>query len=160
MITLTAVTRENYEAILRLTVNENQKDFVASNCRSLVQAAYEPGLNLLAIVEDDQPVGLILYDFDEEMGGWTMSRLMIDQHFQGQGFGKQALREFLKLFDEKYPGEVLYTSAAVDNVVAQKLYENFGFAKEEEFSYEYDGKIYKESKMKRRKEINASPTHT
>jgi len=55
---------------------------------------------------------------------------------------------------------VLYTSAAVDNVVAQKLYENFGFNKEEEFSYEYDGKIYREIKMKREKEIDVSPTRT
>lgn len=118
MIKLEAVTQENYQAVLDLTVAENQKDVVAPNWKSLIQAAYEPEVYVLAIVKSDQPVGLILYDFDVEMVGWTMSRLMIDQHFQNQGLGKQAISEFLKFFDEKYPDETLYTSAEVDNFVA------------------------------------------
>lgn len=148
-LSLQPVTRENYQAILQLKVAENQENWVAPNWKSLVEAAYEPELNLLAVYQDTTPVGLLLYDFDEDMGGWTMSRLMIDQHFQHQGLGKLALEQFLDFFKQHHPDQPLYTSAELDNPVAQLLYLNHGFAKVGQLSYESDGQIFHEVKMRK-----------
>jgi diamine N-acetyltransferase len=92
-------------------------------------------------------VGFILYDFDEELNGWSMSRFMIDVNYQNKGIGKMALQKFLDFFIKKYGHLQLYTSAAVDNQIAAALYEKFGFEKKEEFEYEVSGKKHKEFRM-------------
>lgn len=84
-ISLRPIDRTNYNDCLRLKVSEDQRGYVASNEYSLVQAAYEPQLYPLGIYDDDKMVGFILYDFDEEINGWSMSRLMVDESLQGQG---------------------------------------------------------------------------
>ncbi|MBB2184660.1 GNAT family N-acetyltransferase [Lachnospiraceae bacterium MD1] len=67
-------------------------------------------------------VGFILYDFDEELHGWSMSRFMIDESLHGHGYGKEALKGFIRYFKERYPTEkLLYTSAEVDNIVCPDL---------------------------------------
>jgi len=94
------IDRTNYNECIELSVNENQKRFVAPNQFSLVQAAYESNLYPLAIYNESQMIGFVLYDFDEELNGWSMSRFMIGSSFQNCGFGKQALKQFLLFFKE------------------------------------------------------------
>ncbi len=142
------IDRTNYNECIELSVNENQKRFVAPNQYSLVQAAYEPNLYPLAIYNDSQMIGFILYDFDEELNGWSMSRFMIGSSFQDCGYGKQALKQFLLFFKENYTEvSTLYTSAEVDNKVAIELYKKAGFKEGNIFEYEAGGNHYKEIRM-------------
>lgn len=141
------INRTNYNECIKLSLNEEQGKFVASNIFSLVQAAYEPNLYPLGIYNDNKMVGFILYDFDEELNGWSMSRFMIDVNYQNKGIGKMALQKFLDFFINKYGHLQLYTSAAVDNQIAAALYEKFGFEKKEVFEYEVSGKKHKEFRM-------------
>lgn len=93
-------------------------------------------------------IGFILYDFDEELNGWSMSRFMIGSSFQNCGFGKRALKQFLHFFKENYHGVLkLYTSAEVDNMVAIELYKRAGFKEGNIFEYEAGGIQYKEKRM-------------
>ena len=143
-----SIDRTNYNECIDLNVNDDQKRFVASNQFSLVQAAYEPDLYPLAIYNEEQMIGFVLYDFDEELNGWSMSRFMIDTTFQNCGFGKQALTQFLTYFKKKYPNvHKLYTSAEVDNAVAISLYKKVGFEEGEVFEYEAGGNRYTEIRM-------------
>lgn len=141
------IDRTNYNECIELSLNEEQKMFVAPNIFSLVQAAYEPNLYPLGIYNDNKMVGFILYDFDDELNGWSMSRFMVDVKYQDQGIGKMALQKFIEFFTNKYGHIQLYTSAEVDNEVAIALYEKFGFEKKEVFQYEAGGKVYKEVRM-------------
>lgn len=142
------IDRANYNECIALSVSENQKRFVAPNQFSLVQAAYEPNLYPLAIYNGSQMIGFILYDFDEELDGWSMSRFMIGSPYQNCGFGKQALKQFLLFFKEKYPDVLkLYTSAEVDNITAIELYKRAGFKEGNIFEYEAGGNQYKEMRM-------------
>ena len=70
------IDRSNYNECIELKVSDEQKRFVASNMYSLVQAAYEPNLYPLGIYKDNDIVGFILYDFDDELNGWSMSRFI------------------------------------------------------------------------------------
>lgn len=142
-----AIDRSNYDKCIKLKTSERQKRFVASNLFSLVQSAYEPNLYPLGVYKDNKMVGFILYDFDDELNGWSMSRFMIDEKFQNQGIGKATLQKFIEFFIERYGHVELYTSAEVDNTIAISLYENIGFKKREVFEYEYGGVTYRELRM-------------
>lgn len=141
------INRSNYNECINLKISDNQKKFVASNIYTLVQAAYEPNFYPLGIYKDNDMVGLILYDFDYEINGWSMSRFMIDEKYQNQGIGKIALKKFLEFFVNKYGHLKLYTSAEVDNKVALAMYEKAGFEKKEVFEYEFEGEKYIEHRM-------------
>lgn len=142
------IDNSNYEECINLSVNENQKNFVAPNMFSLVQAAYESDLYPLGIYNKNKMIGFILYDFDYDINGWSMSRFMIDKKHQNKGFGKVALEKFLEFFEKKHGKRELFTSAEVENTVVIKLYENLGFIRQEVFEYEAGGKTYKEIRMK------------
>lgn len=148
-IKLLPITKSNYNDCVALKVREDQMDFVASNAYSLVQAAYESDIDTLGIYVEDRMIGFILYDIDEELKAWSMSRYMIDERYQGKGYGKEALRGFIDFFQSKYPkADQIYTSANVNNPVAIGLYESMGFQKEEVFSYMVQEKTYHEIRMK------------
>lgn len=141
------IDKTNYNTCIMLKVAEQQKDYVASNEFSLVQAAYEEDLYPLAIYDDDEMVGFLLYDYDQELEGWSFSRFMIDINHQNKGYGTIALRKFLEFFHNKFPNEKIYTSVEIDNEIAIKLYEGFGFVKINSFEYKIEEKVYREFRM-------------
>ncbi len=141
------IDKSNYEKCISLKVSEKQESFVAPNTYSLVQAAYEPEMFPLGIYYNDIIVGFILYDYDEEIKGWSMSRFMIDIKHQKQGIGEKSLEAFILFFKKKYKNLPLFTSAEVENTIAINLYEKYGFIKKEEFKYTHDNKVYHEVRM-------------
>ncbi len=146
-IQLKVIDQSNYQECIDLCVSEDQKDYVAPNILSLVQCAYEPDFHPLAIYRGDVLVGFILYDFDLDINGWSMSRFMIGADFQGKGYGRESLSKFLAYFNGRYGNVRLYTSAALDNAIAIGLYEFFGFKRLHNFDYEVKGKLYQETRM-------------
>lgn len=147
-ITLQSINKNNYEVCMNLKVLPSQSSFVATNAYSLLQAAYEDGLYPLAIYDKDKMIGFILYDYDQEIPGWSMSRFMIDANEQHKGYGKVALNTFITYFKEKYPEvNTLYTSAEVENEVAIRIYEQIGFKKLNVFTYEHNHVTYREVRM-------------
>ena len=147
MIEFKPIDRTNYQECIDLSVSEEQKNFVAPNMVSLVQAAYEPDFYPLGVYDEGKMVGFILYDFDYDLKGWSMSRFMVDEKYQNKGIGKKALKEFIHFFIYKHGRLPLYTSAEVDNSIAIGLYEHSGFEKQEEFEYEHGGRTYREIRL-------------
>lgn len=141
------IDKSNYNKCISLKVGENQKNYVASNMYSLVQASYEDGLYPLGIFNEDEMVGFLLYDYDKELNGWSFSRFMIDIKYQNKGFGRMALKKFLEYFHNKFPNESLYTSVEIDNYIAIKLYQKYGFEIKSSFEYTIEDVIYKEFRM-------------
>ena len=146
-IVLKKIDRTNYCDCINLKLNKEQEGFVAPNMFSLVQAAYEPNMYPLGIYKNNKMVGFILYDFDDEINGWSMSRFMVDKNYQNQGIGSVALKKFLEFFKEKIGHNQLYTSAEINNLVATSLYEKMGFIKKENFQYNVDETTYNETRM-------------
>lgn len=141
------IDKSNYNTCINLKVADHQKDYVASNAISLVQAFYEEELYPIGIYNDEEMVGFILYDYDKELEGWSFSRFMIDINHQNKGYGSKALEKFLEFFHNKYEEENLYTSVEIDNEVAMKLYEKYGFNKKDSFEYKIGNTVYKEFRM-------------
>lgn len=141
------IDKSNYNECISLRVGEHQKNYVASNMYSLVQASYEDRLYPLGIFNEDEMIGFLLYDYDEELNGWSFSRFMIDIKYQNKGFGRKALEKFLEYFQSKFPNKSLYTSVEIDNDIAIKLYQKYGFVIKSSFQYAIEDVTYKEFRM-------------
>ncbi|WP_010268296.1 GNAT family N-acetyltransferase [Paenibacillus senegalensis] len=141
MITLRKITLENRRAIFNLEVSDDQRRFVASNLSS-VASCYVLATNgghpfPFAIYSDGQPVGFVMltygitgYDLPSiAHDSYCILRLMIDQHHQSQGYGREAMKnilEYIRTFPAG-PAKYCWISYKADNLPAKKLYESFGF---------------------------------
>ena len=141
------INKSNYWDCMELTIDESQEGFVADNKQSLVEAAYEDGLYTLGIYIEETMIGFVLYDYDETIPGWSMSRFMIDKQFQGKGYGKQAAIAFLEYFKTKHIADKIYISVSLENTVAHKMYSSIGFTEVKEVKYTFRDKQYSEIQM-------------
>jgi len=137
MIGLRKINKDNYSECLKLEVSAEQKNFVASNVFSLAQAwvFYETAYPL-AIYAENRMVGFALYGPEESENGMYMNidRFMIDRQFQRKGYGKQAFAKLIEIIRNDFPYKEIYLSYDPSNIVAEKLYQSFGFTKTGEFS--------------------------
>ena len=141
------ITKENYMECIALKVDESQKHFVADNAQSLAEAAFEDGLYTLAIYHNRTMVGFILYDYDEDIPGWSLSRFMIGKQYQGKGYGKRAALEFIDFFRKNYDADKIYISVSLENAVARQMYGDIGFREIKEIEYTFMGERYREIQM-------------
>lgn len=125
-LSLRAVTKDNYEAVCELNVTEAQKQYVASNLWSLVEAAFNDGYQTRAIYLHDEPVGFFMwvYEHADKISIW---RFMIAQKFQRKNIGRTALQMLLtelKAIKGLTEIEICYYP---QNPVAKDFYASFGF---------------------------------
>ncbi len=64
---------------------------MAPNAVSFAEAHYEPKAWYRAIYADGQPVGFAMLSIDTETPEYFLWRFMIDDRFQGRGYGRAAL---------------------------------------------------------------------
>jgi diamine N-acetyltransferase len=91
VVELREVTGENARAVMLLQVAPSQRGFVAPNAVSLGQAMFEARAWFRAVYADDTPVGFALLDLDRDGAEYTLWRFMIDDRFQGLGYGRAAI---------------------------------------------------------------------
>ena len=96
-VTLREITAQTVRQVVRLSVAENQKNYVAANGMSLSQALFAPEAWYRAIYMGDEPVGFVMLADESQLspppaqpkiGVW---RFMVDEKFQGRGIGRAAL---------------------------------------------------------------------
>lgn len=147
MITFRKINRENYMEAICLKLKPEQSCFVADNARSIAEAVYEEGIYIRGIYADDIMVGFVLYDYDVEIPGWSMSRFMIGDKYQGKGYGKEALQEFLQYMKDTMKISKLYVSVELNNEPALNMYRSAEFMYVKNMEYEFDGVVYNEIQM-------------
>lgn len=141
------INKSNYWDCMALTVDKSQEYFVADNKQSLIEAAYEDGLYTRGIYNGETMIGFVLYDYDETFPGWSMSRFMIDKQYQGKGYGKRAVLEFLDYFKKTHSADKIYISVSLENMVARRMYSSIGFTEIKEVEYTFLGKHFREMQM-------------
>jgi diamine N-acetyltransferase len=132
MITLREITSENYEECLALKVRDDQRDFVASNVKSLADAwVFYTVARPFAIYNDDIMVGFLMVDTDPNLVGSNelcfLWRFMIDAKYQGCGYGKGAMQEVINYVKSNFNPKTFETSTTPGNDAAENLYRSFGF---------------------------------
>ena len=143
MIRLEKINGKNLWDALKLKVSDGQKNFVASNEISIIEAYIAITGNGYAfpfvIYDDGVPVGFLMIGFNAHdywenapkvaKGNYNLWRLMIDKNYQGKGYGRKAVAlalDFIKTFPcgkAKY----CWLSYEPENSAARKLYSSFGF---------------------------------
>lgn len=140
ILTLRDISKDNWLQCIQLEVADNQKNFVASNAKSLAQAAYEDHWRPQGIYADDEMVGFIMYG-NGVWGGrevWVIARLMLAEGQQGKGYGTQAIRLALDVMRaDKNPATDVYISFMPENDAARHIYSKLGF---QNAGYTPDGK--------------------
>jgi diamine N-acetyltransferase len=139
VISLRTIDSSNYRECIELSVAPDQQQFVASNLQSLADAyAWREAAEPFAVYSDDEMVGFALLfplaDGDDnsipEPGterGYILVRLMIDDRFQGHGYGRAALDAIVELVrDRGLP--TIRLSVVPENEQALELYRRNGFA--------------------------------
>jgi diamine N-acetyltransferase len=136
-VELREITRDNWRECTRLKVAESQQNFVAPNAHSLAMAAYEPGLYPRAIYDNEGTmVGFIMYGWWEEKGCWWIARVMVDERFQGRGYGRAAMEQALDIMERERPGKEVGISFVPENSGALALYTSLGFLETDEVGAE------------------------
>ena len=128
MVRLEQVTKGNLDAVLALKVNDSQTGFVSTTAESLAQAyVYAETAFPFAVCDDQDVVGFIMMGFYEEKNYYTLWKLLIDQEYQGRGFGKAALKLGIAFLKEQFQVNEIYTGVIPGNNVAKDLYQSVGF---------------------------------
>jgi len=126
IVTLRKVTNDTFRECIQLEVREDQKHFVASNMFSLAEAQADGVSNPRAIYADEQMVGFIMYDFEPEENRGYITRLMVAQEHQRNGYGRAAMEQVIDLFKANPNCKEIITSIHPENESARTLYLSLG----------------------------------
>lgn len=128
MVELREITKENYEECLHLKVAESQKAFVSSTVHSLAQAwVYYDTAFPFAVYANNIMVGFMMLGYYEVQGYYTLWKLMIDEKYQHQGYGKRALILGMEYLVNRFQVKEVYTAYYTTNRIARNLYASIGF---------------------------------
>ncbi len=130
MMRLTDINESNFFAFRRLRVREDQAGFLDSAvgilARGYVYRAERA--RVFGILDGETAVGLALVkDLDEEPACYDLQQFMIDEHFQGRGFGSEALRLILAELAQERKYDCVEVCVKKDDAAALHLYEKAGF---------------------------------
>jgi len=132
------VTKENWRALAKLKVRQDQTNYVASNVYSIAESQFgfddaDGGhwdMYPFGIYDNEVPVGFLMYgtNFSNKEYQAFIIRLMIDESQQAKGYGAFGMKKMLEIFQEDKRINAVGISYEPDNEVARKLYDRLGFA--------------------------------
>ena len=128
---LISVTEDNWMDVASLSVKEEQKKYVAPAIGSLARGYVYRDCNakIYAFENDGVIVGTALVrEFTDEPLGYDLQQFMIDEKYQGKGYGSRALE--LILDELRKEGRYDHVELCVKKADAEaiRLYGKHGFA--------------------------------
>ena len=126
-ISLRKVTGETVRSICDLSVNDNQRSFVAPNAVSIAQAYFYNYAWFRAIYADDKPVGFVMLSDRPELPEYFLWRFMVDKQHQKKGYGEKAIKLLVDYVKSRPKADVLWTSIIQSKGGPQRFYEKQGF---------------------------------
>ena len=131
-VTLRDITGDNYFQVLELKISPEQEaaKFVAPVVRSLADAWYyrDEGITYpKAIYAKEDLVGFIMYDLDPESQQVFIWRFLIDQRYQGKGYGRQTIEAVLAMAKEQAQITKVVADYVDGNEPMKKILLDLGF---------------------------------
>ena len=141
MVSLRPLNETNRQAVEALRVSPRQEQFVSGVAESLLEAAAEPDGRALywAVYADDEPVGFVMISDEVAGPGYIphyLWKLLIDERYQGRGFGTATLDLIVEYFRGRPGVEVLSTSAGQGEGSPIAFYERYGFERTGEIVFD------------------------
>ena len=105
---LQEITEDNWRAVTKLRTSEGQAGNLASNAMSLLESHYAEDSWVRAIYAGETMVGFLMMALWDPNQKYYIWRFMIDQRYQGLGFGKQGVNMAIEHVRKNHPlGKVL-----------------------------------------------------
>lgn len=132
-VTLREITSDTVIAVIKLSVAESQKGFVAPNAVSLAQALFSDEAWYRAVYDGEALVGFVMLSdetlkkerpAEPNIGLW---RLMIDQRYQRRGIGREVMRLVLDHARSRPGVRSFYTSYVPEPGGPEPFYLGLGF---------------------------------
>jgi diamine N-acetyltransferase len=132
-VTLREITEETVIAVVKLSVAESQRGFVAPNAVSLAEALFSRAAWYRAIYAGEDLAGFVmLHDEsrldrvrpDPEVGVW---RFMVDERYQRKGIGREAMRQVIAHVRAKGLFRSLWVSYVPGPGCPEPFYRSLGF---------------------------------
>jgi diamine N-acetyltransferase len=126
-VSLREVTGETVRTICNLEVKPEQKNFVAPNAMSIAEAYFTKEAWFRAVYAEETPVGFVmLYDNSAE-GKYYLWRFMIDQRYQGLGYGGRAVELVIDYVRGRPQASELGVSYVPGEGSPGEFYRRYGF---------------------------------
>ena len=130
MIELFDLTEENWLAIRKLAVREDQKAFLDS-ALGIIARGYIYRANrarVIGIAHEGECIGAALVkDLDDEPACYDLQQFMIDARHQGKGFGTAALQMILSELEAERKYDCVEVCVNKEAAEALRVYEKAGF---------------------------------
>lgn len=140
-IDIKRVDDSNFAKILELKVAQDQLGYIETVEECLKDAKeceyYVPA----GLYIDDELIGFAMYgSFPHQVEGkriW-LDRFLIDEHYQGQGYGKMMLEYMIEYLKHNFDAKLLYLSLYDDNERAYQMYLKQGFRANGEYDEKHE----------------------
>ena len=131
-ITFREITSDNYSQVLNLKITPEQEaaKFVSPVVRSLADAWFyrEEGIAYpKAVYADEDLVGFIMYELDTEEHQVFIWRFLIDQRYQGKGYGRQTIEVVMEMAKEQAQITKVVADYVDGNEPMKKILLDLGF---------------------------------
>lgn len=128
LVTLTAITDDNWRAVADVAPRDDQRDFVPpSAARYLLLSAREQVWNSLGVCADDEVVGHVMWGYDPDDGAHWIGGVMVDAQHQGEGLGRAAMALLMGWLAARPDCVRVRLSYQQTNAAARNLYAALGF---------------------------------
>jgi len=132
-VLLRPVNSENWRDVAQLQVAQAQREFVADPCYYLALCCYGDTWRPLAIYLDEQVVGFVMWAVDPADDSCWLGGILIDQSYQRQGYGRQAVQGAISMLAKEYGYRNFALSYQPTNLIAKHLYHSLGFSETDEW---------------------------
>lgn len=130
LIRLVEITEENWTDFAALSVDDSQKQYLASNIGIIARGYVYRSCRarVIGITCGGAAAGLALVrDLDEEPACYDLQQFMVDRHFQGKGIGSRALKLILDELQQEHKYDCVEVCVKMDDKAALHVYEKAGF---------------------------------
>lgn len=130
MIRLELVNKDNFDQVLDLEVAPKDQRRVASVEYSLAQAWLFRDSEVLfpyAVKSGQLTVGFLLLSYQHMENSYYIWRLLIDQKYQNQRFGKEVIRQVLQRARDDQQCHKVTVNYVIGNHKMRYILEKFGF---------------------------------
>ena len=131
MIKLSDVTEDNWFEVASLSVKDEQKAFLAPAIGILARGyVYRDCRARVYVIEDDDSIvgTALVREFTDEPLGYDLQQFMIDQRYQGRGYGSAALKLILEELKKEGRFDHVEVCVKKTDASAIRLYEKHGFS--------------------------------
>lgn len=128
-MTLRTINETNWEEAIDLSVNDDQKRYIASNLYSIAEVQFLKNFQAKGIYKDNEMIGFTMFGIDPDDNNFWIYRLMLDKQFQGQGLSLPAIQLVINEIKQMNTTNIPFIMIGYnpENTAAKMAYQKAGF---------------------------------